>query len=146
MLVVTPGRRAPAPLVVCRAVVSNAVTVALLVALASVAFAVLNDAPALLEVAPAAAAVLGLGFGMPLGLVHGVAQLVACGGAPPERPDAASRTAATAVAALPVAALTIASAASLDWLWAAGAALVQGAVAWHRAPRWVAWRGPHRSG
>ncbi|HEV2888840.1 MAG TPA: hypothetical protein VGX28_00530 [Frankiaceae bacterium] len=140
MLVITPVRRAPAPLVLCRAVVSTCLTVAALVALATYTAGALLGAPRLVAFAPEAAFGMGLGWGLPFGVVHGVAQLVARSDAAPERPDDTARTAATCVAAVPVVALILASSLMLELLYVAGLAALHGAVARSLAPRWVVWR------
>lgn len=140
MLVVTSVRRAPAPVVVLRAVFSTCLTVAALVALATYVAGALLGAPAVVALAPEAAFAFGLGWGLPYGVVHGLAQVVVRGDASPERPDDVARTAATCVALVPVVALILASSVMLELLYLAGLAALHGAVARARAPRWVLWR------
>ncbi|HEX8002416.1 MAG TPA: hypothetical protein VF519_06940 [Mycobacteriales bacterium] len=143
MLVVTPGRRAPALVVVLRAVFSNCLTVAVFAGLAAFTAGVLREAPDVARLAPDAALGLGLGWGVPIGIVHGLAQLVS--GARPESPQTA-RAAATAVAIVPVLALIVASSLALELLWLAGLAALHGLVTRVRAPRWLAWTPAHRTG
>jgi hypothetical protein len=140
VLVITPTRRAPGALVLCRAVFGTGLSVFALAGLAMYVAGALRDNADLATLAPDIALGLGLWWGLPLGLVHGAAQLVVAHDGAPEDPASVARNAATAVAAVPVVALVLASAVDLAMLAVAFLAALHGVVVRRLAPRWILWR------